>query len=138
MWSCGARKAKSANLELRYARRMEARLDRSLQRRYRSLGNQRLANCLLRVRDPLFAYLSRPDLEGTNWGAEQAIHPMAVARNGRKQTTQELTPEAASSALCKRAASNSARCSPLRQKLICSPQPRILAPYHSWPLNNCT
>jgi hypothetical protein len=38
--------------------RMEARLDRSLQRGYHSLQNQRLANHLLRVRDPLFAYLT--------------------------------------------------------------------------------
>ena len=55
--------------------RMEARLDRSLQRRYRSPRNRRLANHLLREREALFTFLSCPGLEATNWRAEQAIRP---------------------------------------------------------------
>ena len=46
--------------------RIEARLDRSLQRRYRSPRNRRLANHLLREREALFTFLSCPDLEATN------------------------------------------------------------------------
>ncbi len=40
--------------------RLEARLDRSLQRCYRSLRNRRLANHLLRERDALFTFLKVP------------------------------------------------------------------------------
>jgi transposase len=59
---------------------LEAKLDRSLQRCYRSPRNRRLANHLLRERDALFTFLNCPGLEATNWRAEQAIRPMVVAR----------------------------------------------------------
>jgi hypothetical protein len=71
--------------------RLEARLDRSLQRCYRSLRNRRLANLLLRERDALFTFLNCPGLEATNWRAEQAIRPMVVAR---KVWGGNRTPEA--------------------------------------------
>ena len=60
--------------------RLEARLDRRLERRYPSLRNQRLANHLLRERNALFTFLICPGLEATNWRAEQAIRPMVVTR----------------------------------------------------------
>jgi hypothetical protein len=63
--------------------RLEARLDRSLQRSYRSPRNRRLANHLIRERDALFTFLNCPGLEATNWRAEQAIRPMVVTRHRR-------------------------------------------------------
>ena len=60
--------------------RLEVRMDQSLERRYRSPQNRRLANHLLRERDALFTFLSCPGLEATNWRAEQAIRPMVVTR----------------------------------------------------------
>jgi transposase len=60
--------------------KLETRLDRTLQQHYRSPGNRRLANHLLRERKALFTFLSCPGLEATNWRAEQAIRPMVVTR----------------------------------------------------------
>jgi hypothetical protein len=62
--------------------RLEARLDRTLQRRFRLLQNRRLANHLLRAREALFTLLNCPGLEVTNWRAEQAIRPMVVTAQG--------------------------------------------------------
>jgi hypothetical protein len=60
--------------------RLEARLDRSLQRCYRSLRDRRLTNHLLRERDARFTFLNRRGLEARHWRAEQAFRPMVVAR----------------------------------------------------------
>jgi Transposase IS66 family len=60
--------------------KLEVRMERSLQRRYRAPQNRRLANHLLREQDALFNFLRCPGLEATNWRAEQAIRPMVVTR----------------------------------------------------------
>lgn len=60
--------------------RLEARLDRALNRNYRSPANRRLANHLRRERDAMFTFLSCPGPEATNYRAEQAIRPMVVTR----------------------------------------------------------
>lgn len=59
---------------------LEARMDRVLQRHYRTPANQRLANHLIRERDAMFTFLYCPGLEATNYRAEQAIRPMVVTR----------------------------------------------------------
>jgi transposase len=59
---------------------LEARMDRVLQRHYRTAANQRLANHLIRERDAMFTFLYCPGLEATNYRAEQAIRPMMVTR----------------------------------------------------------
>jgi transposase len=68
---------------------LEARLDRALDRRWRSSANRRLANHLSRERDAVFTFLYCPGMEATNWRAEQAIRPMVVARKvwGGNRTT---------------------------------------------------
>jgi transposase len=43
-------------------------------------ANQRLAKHLVNHRDALFLFLQRPDVEATNWPAEQAIRPAVVNR----------------------------------------------------------
>jgi transposase len=69
---------------------LEARLDRTLNRSYRSPTNQRLANHLRRERDAMFPFLYCPGLDATNYRAEQAIRPMVVTRKvwGGNRTEQ--------------------------------------------------
>lgn len=59
--------------------KLEARLDRALNRNYRAPANRRLASHLLRERNALFTFLYHPGLDATNYRAEQAIRPMVVA-----------------------------------------------------------
>jgi len=60
--------------------RLEARLDRTLSRSYRSPANHRFANHLRRERKAVFTFLYCPGLDATNYRAEQAIRPMVVTR----------------------------------------------------------
>lgn len=124
-----ARKAQISERGVAVARgRLEARLDRSLQRSYCSPLNRRLACHLVRERDALFTFLNCPGLEATNWRAEQAIRPMVVTRkvwSGNRTIQGARTQGILVSILetCRQ----QLRCasSPL-QTLICSSQPRVL------------
>ena len=60
--------------------RLGARLDRLLAGAFTNEANQRLAKHLVNHRDALFLFLQRPDVEATNWPAEQAIRPAVVNR----------------------------------------------------------
>jgi transposase len=60
--------------------RLEARLDRLLAADFSDEANQRLAKHLINHRDALFLFLHRPEVEATNWPAEQAIRPAVVNR----------------------------------------------------------
>jgi transposase len=60
--------------------KLEARLDRTLSRNYRSPANRRLANHLQRERGAMFTFLYCPGLDATNYRAEQTIRPMVVTR----------------------------------------------------------
>jgi transposase len=60
--------------------RLEAAMDRLLDKDYRTAGNQRLAKHLRQQRDYLFTFLHCPGLEGTNCRAERAIRPAVIAR----------------------------------------------------------
>ena len=60
--------------------RLEARLERLLERNYRLPENKRLAKHLNHEFDYLFTYLKNPGLEATNWRGEQAIRPAVVTR----------------------------------------------------------
>jgi len=108
--------------------RLEARLDRSLQRCYRSLRNQRLANHLLRERDALFTFLNCPGLEATNWRAEQAIRPMVVARKvwGGNRTPRGAQTQSILVSFLQTCRQQLQSASPLIQSLLCSPQPKVL------------
>jgi transposase len=59
---------------------LEARLDRWLAADFTAVANRRLAQHLMHHRDALFLFLQRPDVEATNWPAEQAIRPAVVNR----------------------------------------------------------
>jgi transposase len=60
--------------------RLEAAMDRLLEKNYRSASNERLAKHLRQQREYLFTFLHCPGLEGTNNRAERAIRPAVMAR----------------------------------------------------------
>ncbi len=60
--------------------RLKARMSRLLSGRYTNADNRRFAKHLSRYQDALFLFLERPDVEATNWPAEQAIRPAVVNR----------------------------------------------------------
>lgn len=60
--------------------RLEAQLDRLLDRHFRCPANQRLANHLRHEQPHLFTFLHCPGLDATNNFAERAIRLMALAR----------------------------------------------------------
>ena len=108
--------------------RLEARLDRSLERRYRSPRNRRLANHLLRERDALFTFLIGPGLEATNWRAEQAIRPMVVTRKvwGGNRTRRGAHTQGILVSILQTCRQQLRSASSTLQKLICSPRPKAL------------
>jgi transposase len=60
--------------------RLQARLVRLLAQEQADPANQRLAKHLRRLEKELFVFLERPEVEATNWPAEQAIRPAVVNR----------------------------------------------------------
>lgn len=108
--------------------KLEARLDRSLERRYRSPGNRRLANHLLREREALFSFLICPGLEATNWRAEQAIRPMVVTRKvwGGNRTSRGAHTQGILVSILHTCRQQFRPALPILQRLICSPQPKAL------------
>jgi len=58
--------------------RLEARLDRTLNRNYRSAAKRPSANHLCRQRNAIFTFLSCPGREASYYRAQQAIPPMLV------------------------------------------------------------
>lgn len=108
--------------------RLEARLDRALEKSYRSLQNQRLAKHLLRERDALFTFLCCPGLDATNYRAEQAIRPMVVARKvwgGNRTEAGARTQSVLGSILqtCRQQLRSFTSCV---QELLHSPQPKVI------------
>src|SRR5439155_4247633 len=60
--------------------RLEAKLDRRLEKSYRHPANRRLARHLEHERPWLFSFLYCPGLDATNHAAERAIRGMVIAR----------------------------------------------------------
>jgi transposase len=108
--------------------KLETRLDRTLQRHYRSPRNRRLAYHLLRERDALFTFLSCPGLEATNWRAEQAIRPMVVARKvwGGNRTSRGAYTQGILVSILQTCRQQLRSSSSILQKLICASQPKPL------------
>jgi transposase len=108
--------------------RLEARLDRRLERRYRSPRNRRLANHLLRERDALFTFLICSGLEATNWRAEQAIRPMVVTRKvwGGNRTSRGAQTQGILVSILQTCRQQLRSASPILRRLVCSPQPKAL------------
>jgi transposase len=70
--------------------KLKARLSRLLQSRLTNEENCLLAKHLSCLQEALFVFLQRPDLEATNWPAEQGIRPAVVNRktSGGNRTEQ--------------------------------------------------
>jgi transposase len=62
------------------AERLGAAVDRLLAGRTVYPPNRRLLDHLGRERDALFTFLAQPEVQATNWRAEQAIRPAVVSR----------------------------------------------------------
>lgn len=60
--------------------RIEARMDRLLQRNYQDPDNRRLAHRMIKHRDHLFTFLYHDSVEPTNNAAERALRPAVIAR----------------------------------------------------------
>ena len=108
--------------------RLEVRMDRTLERRYRSPQNRRFANHLLREREALFTFLSCPGLEATNWRAEQAIRPMVVTRKvwGGNRTSRGAHTQGILVSILQTCRQQLRSASSILQKLICASQPKPL------------
>lgn len=104
--------------------RLEAYLDRELDRRWRSAANRRLANHLLREREALFTFLYCPGLEATNWRAEQAIRLMVVARKvwGGNRTEAGARTQSILVSFIGTCHQQKRPVLPLFEQLLCSPQ----------------
>jgi transposase len=108
--------------------KLEARLDRALEKRVRSPANRRLRNHLWRERDAVFPFLDCPGLEATNWRAEQAIRPMVVTRKvwGGNRTTNGARTQSILLSILQTCRQQNRPVLPLLQRLLCSPRPRVL------------
>jgi len=60
--------------------RLEKRLDRLLEANLSHPGNRTFQKHLVNHRDQILTFLYEPDLEATNWPAEQALRPLVVNR----------------------------------------------------------
>ena len=60
--------------------RVETKLDRMLEIRYRNPANRRLARHLIHEQPWIFSFLHCPGLDATNNAAERAIRGMVIAR----------------------------------------------------------
>jgi len=60
--------------------RIEARLDRLLDRNYRDMDNRRLADRMIKHREHLLTFLYVDEVEPTNNAAERALRPAVISR----------------------------------------------------------
>lgn len=107
---------------------LEARLDRELDRPWRSPANRRLAAHLLRERVAVFTFLYCPGLEATNWRAEQAIRFMVVARKvwGGNRTPAGAITQSILLSVIQTCRQQNRPVLPVLEQLLCSPQPTVI------------
>ena len=108
--------------------KLEARLDRTLSRNYRSPINRRLANHLQRERNAIFTFLSCPGLEATNYRAEQAIRPMVVTRKvwGGNRTAQGAHTQSVLVSILQTCRQQFRPATPFLERLLHLPKPQTL------------
>jgi transposase len=108
--------------------RLEARLDRVLNRSYRSPANRRLANHLRRERDAMFTFLYHPGRDATNYRAEQAIRPMVVARKvwGGNRTEESAHTQGVLVSILQTCRQQLRPATELLQKILHLPKPKAL------------
>ena len=108
--------------------RLEARLDRALERSYRSAANERFAKHLYRERNYIFTFLYYPDLDATNWRGEQAIRPAVVARKvwGGNRTPRGAHTQEILISVLQTCRQQGRPILSLLTELLCSPKPKQL------------
>lgn len=105
-----------------------ARMERLLQGNIQHPPNRRFVKHLTREQPYLFTFLRNPDVEATNWWAEQAIRPAVVTRKvfgGNRTWNGAATQQILASVL----ATSHKQGQPaleLLQQIYCAPQPLIL------------
>lgn len=108
--------------------KLEARLDRVLNRSYRSPANRRLANHLRREREAMFTFLYHPGLDATNYRAEQAIRPMVVTRKvwGGNRTERGAHTQSVLVSILQTCRQQLRPATEFLQKMLCLPKPKAL------------
>lgn len=107
---------------------LEAQMDRRLSGQFTNPSNQRLAQHLIRHQDQLFVFLERPDVEATNWPAEQGIRPAVINRktSGGTRTPEGSQAQAVLMSVLRTVQQHQARPLEILPQILRSPQPPSL------------
>jgi transposase len=107
--------------------RLEARTDRLLDGVFDDADNRRFALHLLRNREALFLFLERPDVEATNWPAEQAIRPAVVNRKscGGNRTVEGAETQSVLTSILRTCRQQRRNPIAILSAMLRSPQPRV-------------
>jgi transposase len=108
--------------------RLEARTDRLLAGRILHPPNRRFAKHLAHEREALFRFLGRPDVEATNWQAEQAIRPAVVTRKicGGNRSWQGARTQQILTSILRTCQQQDRDAGAVFEALLRSPQPRAI------------
>lgn len=111
-------------------RRLQTDLDCLLVGTYTNDENRKLAKHVLEHRDSIFSFLHHPELEATNWPAEQAIRPAVVNRKtcgGGNRTRRGARAQAILTSVLRTAWQRGLDSVKLIVELLRSPDPRAFA-----------
>jgi transposase len=112
------------------AAKLEWRLDELITKEFTNDENRKLAGHLIDHRESIFSYLYHPELEATNWPAEQAIRPAVVNRKmsgGGNRTSAGARAQAVLTSVLRTAWQRSLDVHKLLVDLLRSPDPQKYA-----------
>jgi len=104
---------------------LELQMDRCLSGRFTNPDNRRLAQHLIRHQEQLFLFLERPDVEATNWPAEQGIRPAVINRktSGGNRTAEGSQAQAVLMSVLRTLQQHQLGALEILPQLLRSPQP---------------
>jgi transposase len=107
--------------------RIETKMDRLLDEPDLHDESLRFAMHLLRYRDGLFLFLDRPDVDATNYRAEQAIRPAVINRktSGGNRTPRGARAQAILMSVQRTARQRSLSAMNAFSQMLCDPTPRV-------------
>lgn len=107
--------------------RLRARLDRSLAWQPTDPANRKLLKHLRTERDAVFTFLRHPEVEATNWQAEQAIRPAVITRKicGGNRTPRGATIQYVIASVLQTCHQQGVDPFPVIADLLRSPSPRV-------------
>jgi transposase len=108
--------------------RLEKRRDRLLEWTLANPANERLARHLDKHRDQLFTFLRHPELDATNWRAEQAIRPAVVNRKvwGGSRTQNGAQAQSILMSVLRTCAQQHRDALDFVSRILCGQRPRLL------------